>query len=36
LGRGFQGEVERLRHERRQIVLVVGEAQYELEPEGSS
>ena len=36
LRRGFQRELERLRHERRQIVLVVGKAQNELEPEGSS
>jgi hypothetical protein len=36
LRRGFEGELERLCHERRQIVLVVGKAQNELEPEGSS
>ena len=36
LRRRFQGEVERLRHERRQIVLVVGKAQNELNLEGSS
>lgn len=36
LRRGFERELERLRHERRQIVLVVGKAQNELEPEGSS
>jgi len=34
--RRFQREVERLRHVRSQIVLVVGKAQNELEPEGSS
>jgi hypothetical protein len=36
LCRGLEGELERFRHERRQIVLVVGKAQNELEPEGSS
>jgi len=36
LRRGFEGELEWLRHERRQVVLVVGKAQNELEPEGSS
>ncbi|HEY5743926.1 MAG TPA: hypothetical protein VIS99_15470 [Terrimicrobiaceae bacterium] len=34
--RGFEGEVERFRHERSQIVLVIGKAQNELDPEGSS
>jgi hypothetical protein len=36
LCRGFHGEVERLRHERSQIVLVVGKAQNQPDPEGSS
>lgn len=36
LRRGLEGELERRRHERRQIVLVVGQPQNELEPEGSS
>lgn len=36
LRRGFERELERLRHERRQIVLVVGKTQNELEPERSS
>ena len=36
LRRGLEGEVERLRYERSQIVLVVGEAQNHLDPEGSS
>lgn len=36
LRRGFEGELERLRHERRQVVLVVGKSQNQLEPEGSS
>lgn len=36
LRREFKGEVERLRHERSQIVLVVGQAKNQLDPEGSS
>jgi hypothetical protein len=36
LRRGFEGELERLRHERRQIVLVIRQAQNQLDPEGSS
>lgn len=36
LRREFEGELERFRHERRQVVLVVGKSQNQLEPEGSS
>lgn len=36
VGRGFQREVERLRHERSEIVLVVGKAQNQFDPEESS
>ncbi len=32
----FQREVERLRHKRSQIMLVVGQAQNQIDPEGGS
>lgn len=36
LRRGFEGEVERLRHKRSQIMLTIGQTQNELDPERSS